>query len=258
MTQKIGNITFNKFSMTSAQKRIAYLIEHAEHCNQVVVANAYSVVLAHQNKKFSEVCERSDIVFSDGHPIVWASILLGNRIPERIAGPDFMWTFSKICAENGYKIFLMGSEEPYLSRLKTNLEKTYSGINIVGTFSPPFGNWTDEINKKIVSAINHSKADLLWVGIGSPKQDIWIDTHKDQLNVKVAIGVGAAFDFHSGRIERAPLWMQKYGLEWFFRLTQDPLRLWKRYFVGNLVFIKIILIQTINHVVSKVRYKFKK
>jgi N-acetylglucosaminyldiphosphoundecaprenol N-acetyl-beta-D-mannosaminyltransferase len=241
MTIKIGNIKFNKFTLNSAQKKIVDVIETGKKCHQVVIANAYSLVIAHKDKSFSSVCESADIVFADGLPVVWASILLGDRIPERIAGPDFMWSFSRVCAEKGYGIFLMGSEEPYLSKLQKNLHIAFDGINIVGTYSPPFGKWCRKENKKIVTMINKSKADILWVGISTPKQDIWIKEHQKELNAKIAFGVGAAFDFHSGRIERAPKWIQKIGFEWLFRFFQDPRRLWRRYFIGNLQFIYLIL-----------------
>ena len=241
MTKKIGNIKFNKLTIDSSIKRVSEIIETSDYCQQIVVANAYSVVLAHKNKKFAEVCELADIAFADGIPVVWASKLLGDKIPERVAGPDFMWSFSKVCSDKNYKVFLMGSEEPFLSKLKQNLENHFPGIDIVGVYSPPYGEWSDKENKKIVSIINKSNADILWVGVSSPKQDIWISRNKKILECKVAIGVGAAFDFHSGRVERAPIWVQKLGFEWLFRFTQDPRRLWKRYIIGNLQFIIIII-----------------
>lgn len=247
MTKKIGNIKFNKLTLDSSQKRVADIIDSGDKCHQVVVANAYSVVLAHKNKEFAKVCENADTTFADGMPVVWASMILGDRIPERVAGPDFMWSFSKVCAAKGYKVFLMGTEEPYLSKLKENLEKEFNGIDIVGTYSPPYGEWSAEENKRIVSKINKSKADILWVGVSSPKQDIWIAKHKDVLKVKVALAVGAAFDFHSGRVERAPVWIQKIGFEWLFRFFQDPRRLWKRYVIGNIQFLMIVFREIFNN-----------
>ncbi len=250
MSDKIGNVRFDKLTLNSSYKRLMEIIENGNRCHQVVVANAYSVVIAHKNKAFADVCETTDITFADGLPVVWLSSLIGVRIPERIAGPDFMWSFSGICAKKGYKVFLMGSEEPYLSRLATNMKRTFINMNIVGAYSPPYGKWSSEENKKMITMINKSKADILWVGVSSPKQDLWIAQNKDKLKVKVALGVGAAFDFHSGRVKRAPLWMQKVGLEWFYRLSQDPKRLWKRYLIGNLRFLGIIIKEFIKNKIN--------
>lgn len=245
MTIKIGKITFNRFTHSDAQNEVCRIIETTSRCHQVVIANAYSLVLAHKNEQFAEVCSGADLVFADGKPVVWASLLLKDRIPERIAGPDFMWSFSRICALKGYKVFLMGGQEPFLARLKENMEREFKDINIVGTYSPPFGEWSKEESKKIISLVNHSKADILWVGVSTPKQDIWIADHKSQIKAKIAFGVGAAFDFHSGKIKRAPEWMQHAGFEWLHRLISEPKRLWRRYIIGNAQFLLIVFRQII-------------
>ncbi len=241
MTKKVGNIPFHKLTIDSAKEKIADIVKTSSRCQQVIVANSYSLVLAHNYPDFADVCNSAEIVFADGKPILWAAKLLGNRIRKRVTGPDFMWEFSAVCAREKFKVFLLGTREPYLSRLKYNLEKSFPGITIVGTYSPPYGIWDTEENRKIVSIVNKSNADIVWVGVSTPKQDLWIAEHKNELKTKVAIGVGAAFDFHSGRVKRAPMWMQKVGLEWFYRFKQDPKRLWKRYLIGNLQFLTIIM-----------------
>ena len=255
MTKKIGKIKFTKLTIDSAKQQVVDIIENVTHCHQGIVANSYSLVLAHKDSEFTEICETADIVFADGLPVVWASKLLGDIIPERITGPDFMWAFSEVCAQKGYKVFLLGSEEPHLTQLKVNLEKKFPGIQIVGKYSPPFGNWSDEENEKIVTMINITETDLVWVGIGSPTQDKWINTYKNRIHAKIAFGVGAAFDFHSGRIKRAPCWMQKIGLEWLYRLSQNPKRLWKRYLIGNMQFIWIVVKEIINFRINKILKK---
>lgn len=237
----IGNVPFTIFSFNDAIAAISSQILTGKHCIQVVVANVYSVVLANKDKEFCKICKSAEFVLPDGLPIVIFSRLLGKSLPHRIAGPDFMWNFSKECVKRGFKVYLLGSEEPYLSILKNNMERQFPGIEIVGTYSPPFGSWTDQETKKMINDINKSKADILWLGVSTPKQDKWIYSVKDKLHTKVAVAVGAAFDFHSGRVKRAPLWVQMIGFEWFHRFLQDPKRLWKRYLIGNVHFLWIML-----------------
>jgi N-acetylglucosaminyldiphosphoundecaprenol N-acetyl-beta-D-mannosaminyltransferase len=252
---QIGNINFSQITFTAAEKMVSEIIEKGETCKQVVVANSFSVVLASKNKEFKEVCRKADIIFADGAPVVWVSSLSRKKIPERIPGPDFMWNFSKICAAKGYKIFLMGGQKLYLSRLKENMEREFPGIQIVGTLSPPYGEWSKEDDERIISAINSSKADVLWVGVSTPKQDIWIAHHKSKIKAKVALGVGAAFDFHSGKVKRAPKWMRKAGFEWLYRFLSEPKRLWKRYLFGNTEFLLIVMKQFIQN--RKARAKIR-
>jgi N-acetylglucosaminyldiphosphoundecaprenol N-acetyl-beta-D-mannosaminyltransferase len=240
MTVTIGKIPFRKITFQGALTAISELIMTGRRCHQVVVANTYSVYLAEKNEIFSQICLDSDIVFADGLPVVLGSRLLGNPLPERIAGPDFMWEMCGVCAQKGYKIFLLGGRQDSLDHLKANLNTAFPKLEIVGMYSPPFGKWDAQENTKIVEMINASEAELLWVGVSTPKQDAWIDKNKSHLNVKVAIAVGAAFDFHSGRIKRAPLWMQKYCLEWLHRFFQEPKRMWKRYLVANSFFVFIL------------------
>jgi len=241
MNYTIGFISFRPLTFHDAQHRTIEIIENSEICRQIVVANTYSVVLAYRDKQFREICESADSILADGQPIIWTWRILGDRTTERIAGPDFMWAFCGICAQKGYRIYLLGGTDENLHKLVSNLQSSYPGINIVGAYSPPFGEWTEDENSKIVNLVNGAKADLLWVGVSTPKQDKWIAKFRSQLQAKAAIGVGAAFDFHSGAIKRAPLWMQRYGLEWLHRFIQDPRRHWRKYLVANLVFIYLAL-----------------
>jgi N-acetylglucosaminyldiphosphoundecaprenol N-acetyl-beta-D-mannosaminyltransferase len=248
---KVGNITFHELTFSDAIKNLSEIIEHSDRCHQVVVANVFSVVLAKKDKEFREICQKADVVFADGFPVVFFSRFLGNPIPQRIAGPDFMWHYSSECAKKGFKAFLLGGEEPFLSNLKQNLENNFPGFQIVGKYSPPFGTWSDQETAKMVDLINNSGADILWLGVSTPKQDKWIYSVKNKLHTKVAIAVGAAFDFHSGRVKRAPRWVQTIGMEWFHRFLQDPKRLWKRYLIGNMQFFWIVSIQLMRKIFSK-------
>lgn len=248
---KIGNIPFPRATRNSVISTLCNWISLNGCCRQVVVANVYSVVLSKKNKEFAGICNNADLVLPDGLPIVWASKLLRPKIPQRVAGPDFMGEFCGICAQKGYSIFLLGGRGDYLNALAENLKKAHPQLQISGTYSPPFGEWDENENKKIITMINNSHADVLWVGVSTPKQDIWINNHKKGLKVKVAFGVGAAFDFHSGRIKRAPLWMQKFCLEWFYRFMSEPRRMWSKYFPSNFIFILIIMRDIIKKLFSK-------
>jgi N-acetylglucosaminyldiphosphoundecaprenol N-acetyl-beta-D-mannosaminyltransferase len=237
----IGHIPFSIISFGQAINTLSKWGNQKEKCKQVVLAYVHSVVVAEKNPDFLKVCMNSDLVLADGVPIVWVSRMKESQIPVRIAGPDLMWLFLKRCAKRRFTIFLLGGENEQLLKLKSNLENANPGIQIVGTYSPPFGVWSQEENDRIIKMVNASKADILLLGVTSPKQDIWIARHRDRLTTHVAIGFGAAFDFHSGRKIRAPRWIQRMGMEWFFRFLQDPKRLWSRYLFSNLHFIFLML-----------------
>lgn len=237
---RIGQIPFDKIMFSEALDQLVPRSTENSGCRQVVVANAYSIVIAERDAHFASICNEADFVLTDGLPVVWASRLLGGSVPERIAGPDLMWSLAKRISEKGLRVFLLGGRDADLEMLKTNLQREFSSLRIAGSYSPPFGVWSEAENDKILDKINSAATDVLWVGVSTPKQDFWIAKNKDRLNAKLAIGFGAAFDFHSGKVARAPAWVQRIGLEWFFRLVQDPKRLWRRYLIGNSVFITIV------------------
>jgi N-acetylglucosaminyldiphosphoundecaprenol N-acetyl-beta-D-mannosaminyltransferase len=232
----IGRVPFSKVSFGQALNILSKWVEQKVKCKQVILANVHSVVVAHKNDGFLKVCLNSDLVLADGAPVVWASRTKSSPIPGRIAGPDLMWLFAQRCAKRGFSLFLLGGKDEQLPLLKSNLEKANPGIKINGMYSPPFGEWSQEENEHIVEMINASKADVLLLGVTTPKQDIWIGRHRDRLHAHVAIGFGAAFDFHSGLKKRAPRWVQRVGMEWFFRFLQEPERMWRRYLFSNLIF----------------------
>ena len=150
--------------------------------------------------------------------------------------PDVMTEIFKVSASYGYKHYFYGSTEETLKKLEDALYKKYPGINIVGMKSPPFRPLTEEEDAEVIRDINHAEPDFIWVGLGAPKQEIWMYEHQEKVN-GLMIGVGAGFDFHAGTIKRAPVWMQKCGLEWFYRLTQEPKRLFRRYLSTNACFV---------------------
>jgi N-acetylglucosaminyldiphosphoundecaprenol N-acetyl-beta-D-mannosaminyltransferase len=211
---------------------------------RICVTPVNCLIWAFKNYNLRILYNSADICTADGVPLIWASKLLGDPIRGRVTGLDLLPEFSKVAAENGYTFFFLGAAEGVAERLKDKLEAENPGLRVVGTYSPPYAEtFTDKENKKMIKMINEVKPDVLWVSLTAPKQDYWIHEHFDKLEVNIAIGVGAAFDVVVGDINRSPEWMQKYGLEWFYRLIKEPKRLYRRYLIEAPKFIPLVLIQ---------------
>jgi N-acetylglucosaminyldiphosphoundecaprenol N-acetyl-beta-D-mannosaminyltransferase len=185
----------------------------------------------------------ADLVTPDGMPVVWLGRLLGHRNVRRVYGPDLMRKVCEISALKGFRNYFYGSTQDTLNRLKARLSEAYPGLVVSGLHAPPFRKASEEEDRSMMEEINNSNPDIVWVGLGSPKQDLWMHEHRERLNAPVMIGVGAAFDFLAGTKPQAPAWMRKSGLEWLFRLIHEPKRLWRRYLVDNLLFIYYIGLQ---------------
>jgi N-acetylglucosaminyldiphosphoundecaprenol N-acetyl-beta-D-mannosaminyltransferase len=183
---------------------------------------------------------------ADGVPLIWASKLLGVPIRGRVTGLDLLPAFAERAAQKNYSFFFMGAKEGVADALAESLQKKYPELRIAGTYSPPFAEtFSEEENRKMIKMINQARPDVLWVSLTAPKQDYWISEHLKQLHVYVALGVGGAFEVNANLIRRAPIWMQKSGLEWLFRFLQEPRRLFWRYFVEAPVFIPLIIKQKV-------------
>ena len=208
----------------------------------ICITNVHSVVTSGQDSSFGDVVRNADMVTPDGAPVAWMMRRLGFDHQERINGPDLMWKYCERAARRNESIFLYGSTDETLALLQEKLGKAFPGIKIAGAISPPFRELSEEEDNAYVECINASGAGTVWVSLGCPKQEKWMAAHRGRINA-VMIGVGAAFDYHAGLIQRAPLWMQRNGLEWLHRLCSEPRRLWKRYFVTNPIFIKEALRQ---------------
>lgn len=231
----------NRISMEDSIRIIEEFISDKEK-HQVCVPNVWSTVLMQKDKEFREINNSSSLAIPDGMPLVWTSKFYGKPIQERVSGPDLFLEFSKVAAEKGYKFFFLGASPDILKKMTINLKEKYPSLKIVGTYSPPFAEeFSEEENRRMIEIINRAKPNILWVGLTAPKQEKWIGKHLNQLEVPVSIGIGGAFDFVAVRVKRAPRWIQKMGLEWFFRLCQEPNRLIKRYLVGNTIFIWLVI-----------------
>lgn len=202
----------------------------------VCITNVHSVVTTSQDGDFARVVEEADMVTPDGAPVAWMLRKLGFPDQERINGPDLMWKYCEQAASRGESIFLYGGTDETLTILQPKLLSAFPGLTIAGAISPPFRVLSPEEDEADVARINASGAGTVWVSLGCPKQEKWMAAHRGRVNA-VMIGVGAAFDYHAGTIQRAPLWMQRSGLEWLHRLASEPGRLWKRYLVTNTLFV---------------------
>ena len=182
-----------------------------------------------RNPEYHAAMNASEVVLPDGMAVVWLSRWCGASIPERLAGPDFLERFSRVAAEQGLRYCLLGSTPEVLRRMAHRFEREFPGLVLAATISPPFGEWGPDVDKELVAAVNASRADILWVGITAPRQEIWLNRHRRHLTPPVAAAVGAAFDFFAGTRKRAPQWMRRMGLEWLHRVVREPLRLLPRY-----------------------------
>lgn len=210
-------------------------------CEYIVVANVDTVVKSKSDGVFKKAVDESGLSIPDGFPLLLMGRLKGYQLKKRAYGPDLMFEFLKSSESKGYSHFFYGATDDTLTRLIKNIKMLFPGIRIAGSYAPPFRPLTGEEDAGIVEMIKGAAPDVLWVGIGCPKQELWMREHKEMLNVPVMVGVGAAFDFLSGVKPQAPVWMRDNGLEWLFRLAGEPKRLWRRYLIGNSLFIYYVL-----------------
>jgi N-acetylglucosaminyldiphosphoundecaprenol N-acetyl-beta-D-mannosaminyltransferase len=223
------------------------MVERRERGYVCAVA-VHALTVGLDDPEMAAALRDATLVLPDGMPVVWAANMLGANLSDRVYGPELMLRYSDRCAERGHRVWLYGGrDQGSLVQLALNLRRRHPGINIVGGYSPPFRPMTEEEEDALVDQINDARADVLWVGIGVPKQEKWMARMRERLDAPVLIGVGAAFDFHAGLVPQAPLWMQRLGLEWLFRLVQEPRRLWRRYLRYNPRFVAGFARQYLRH-----------
>jgi N-acetylglucosaminyldiphosphoundecaprenol N-acetyl-beta-D-mannosaminyltransferase len=205
----------------------------------VCAVAVHAVTVAQRDPEMREALLGSTLTVPDGMPLVWAVNLLGESLPHRVYGPELMRRYTRRCAEKGHRVWLYGGrDQGSLAQLALNLRQDFPGIRIVGGSSPPFRDLEAHEEEEVVQRINADRPDVLWVGTGVPRQEKWMARMRDRLEVPVMCAVGAAFDFHAGRISQAPPWMQDRGLEWTYRIAQEPRRLLPRYLYYNPAFLR--------------------
>lgn len=228
MNTEIDNLT-----MDEALQKIDQLIIE-DHNAYVVTPNVDHIVQLERGGPLTEVYENADLILTDGKPLIWISKWYGTPIKEKISGSDLFPRLCALAAEKGYRMYFLGAAEGVAAKAAENLEKRFPGLQVVGTYSPPYGfEKDDDEMEKIKKQIKDVKPHILIVGLGCPKQELFILHHKDELGVPISLGLGASLDFEAGNVKRAPKWMADHGLEWVYRIFQDPKRLAKRYLVDD-------------------------
>jgi N-acetylglucosaminyldiphosphoundecaprenol N-acetyl-beta-D-mannosaminyltransferase len=201
-----------------------------------------------RNPELRAMYDSADLVLADGTPMLWASRALGSPLPARVSGSDFLPAFCAEAARVGYRIYLLGARPGVVDRARDALMCMYSGLRIVGTYAPPFGFEDDRgENTGIIGRIQATSPHVLFVALGAPKEQRWLIRHRSELKVPVSMGIGSSFDYLAGRLRRAPAWMQRLGLEWTYRLSQEPSRLWRRYLINDPPFLYYLAREMIRH-----------
>jgi N-acetylglucosaminyldiphosphoundecaprenol N-acetyl-beta-D-mannosaminyltransferase len=200
----------------------------------------HGIMEARHDASFRDILNCASMVVPDGMPLVWLGRLKGHPLKRRVYGPELMLDFCERSARKGFRHFFYGGGPGVANKLADDLSNRFPGLVIAGTSSPPFRNLTEGEEKELVNQISQAAPDILWVGLGTPKQERWMHEHSSRLGAPVLVGVGAAFDILSGEKKQAPAWMREHGLEWFFRLLQEPKRLWRRYILCGSEFLLCI------------------
>ena len=220
-------------------------IESGDCGRCVALTNVNNVMEARANPRFHSAMEAMDMSLPDGMPLAWLARRLGYRDTRRVPGPDFVPAFCQATAHRHYRHYFYGAGPGIADKMAGNLQKMAPGMEIAGAFSPPFRPLSAEEDNYIVEMINRAKPDVLWVGLGCPKQEYWLVEHRERLKVPVILAVGQAFDIHAGTLKRAPRWMREHGLEWLFRLLSEPRRLWRRYLISNSQFVFYVALDAV-------------
>ncbi|MEY8337975.1 WecB/TagA/CpsF family glycosyltransferase [Lachnospiraceae bacterium 62-35] len=235
------NTYVDSMTMDEAVERIDELIE-AEKNAYIVTPNLDHIVMLEKDKEFVEVYKNADMILTDGKPLIWLSRLMGNPIKEKISGSDYFPLMCQKAAQKGYCIFILGAGKGVAKKAAENLVKKTPGLQIVGTYSPPLGFEKDRTElERISDMVREAAPDILAVSLGSPKGEKFIYHHLKEYGIPLGISIGATVDFEAGTVRRAPRWMSECGLEWLFRITQDPGRLIKRYWKDAVCMIPIML-----------------
>ena len=227
------NIEIDNLTMQEVLQTIEELIQKNQSA-YVVTPNVDHIVQLETNQELQDVYSNASLVLTDGKPLLWIAKWYGTPIKEKISGSDLFPLLCEMAAKKGYTMFFLGAGEGIAAKAAENLKNRYEGLQVVGTYSPPFGfeNNLQEI-EKVKSLIVEAQPDILIVGLGCPKQEKFMYYHCKELGVPISLGLGASFDFEAGNIKRAPPWMANHGLEWLFRITQDPKRMAKRYLIDD-------------------------
>ena len=249
-----------KISAINMDMAVSAIDDWAAHrkSNYICVTPAHSVMECYDHSFLAAIFNASGMTTPDGMAVVWWLRWHGQRQVERVYGPDLMLAVCQHSIDKGYRHFFYGGAEGVAQELARKLQSRFQGLSVAGCYSPPFRVLTPAEDDAICQQIHASEADIVWVGLGAPRQELWMSDHKDKLGASVLIGVGAAFDFLSGRKTQAPHWVQQAGLEWLFRLIHEPRRLWRRYIPGYPRFVVLALRQLCSEKLRKSDFSVSK
>lgn len=236
---KFMNTCIDNLTMSETLNEIDKLIQK-KICSYVVTPNVDQIVRLEKDEELQKVYKNASLILTDGKPLIWISKWYKTPIKEKISGSDLFPKVCELAANKNYTMYLLGAAEGVADTAAKNLMKKYPGLNVVGTYSPPFGFEKNEQEMiKIKTQIQEVHPDILIVGLGCPKQEKFMYYHCKELGVPISFGLGASIDFEAGNIKRAPKWMSNHGLEWLYRFSKEPKRLFKRYFVDDLKIIQV-------------------
>ena len=240
------NIIGTGISNISLEETIASFNEWIDkrEKKRICITPVNCLLWAKENEELRKIYNSADLTLCDGVPLLWAAGFLNDRLKGRVTGLDLLPQYIEECHRRNYSMFFLGAKEGVAEALKSKYEALYPGIQIKGTYSPPFADrFSDAENEKICAIVNQTRPDILWVSLTAPKQDYWIYDHFNKLDTHIAIGVGGAFEVSLGSIKRAPAFMQRNGLEWLYRFSQEPRRLFRRYILEAPRFIPLVIQQ---------------
>jgi len=238
---KFMNIEIDNLTMSETLDSIERIIQENKNA-YVVTPNVDHIVQLERGGELCNVYKDADLILTDGKPLLWIAKWYGTPIKEKISGSDLFPLLCERAAKKNYSMFFLGAAEGVAAKAAENLKIKYSGLNVVGTYSPPYGFEKDHMQMmKIEKMIRRAHPHILIVGLGCPKQELFIFHNRERLGVPISLGLGASLDFEAGNIKRAPKWMANNGLEWLFRITQDPKRLIKRYLIDDIKILKLAL-----------------
>ena len=238
----ILGVGISALSMQSAVEQTEELLDRGE-TGYICVTGVHGIIEAQSDDAFRNILNKSFLSTPDGMPTVWLGHLHGFKDMTRVYGPDFMLNLCKSSVARGYRHFLYGGRPGIAEELRGELIRRYPGLQIVGTYTPPFRPLNAQEEDGLRAQLAESQADILWCGLSTPKQERFMAAYNGRLPVKLMVGVGAAFDLLSGNLAEAPDWMKKSGLQWLYRLIKEPKRLWRRYLINNPRFIWLSFLQ---------------
>jgi len=237
------NILGVGLSVISRQSALRLFLEALQERRRgyVTVTGVHGVMEAQRDESLRAILNEAFLCTPDGMPMVWLGKAAGFREIGRVYGPDFMLDVCQVSPQEGIRHFFYGGANGVAAELRDKLTARFPGLQVVGTYEPPFRPLTTEEEATLSGLITESRPDVLWVGLSTPKQERFMAEYISKLDVPLMVGVGAAFDFNTGRVKQAPDWMQAIGMEWFYRLCQEPRRLWKRYLTNNPRFVWLVI-----------------